>query len=125
VVPIADPARAFPHMKAVFATAAVLAAALLAAPLDAAAQSTDRNGRGTGSTLPFRATTPPTAPGLGENAPPGFGGPNPGDAHRNGNARSQLPRIPSACVPGGALSGEATNGQIGRNRARERVCRPD
>ena len=111
-------------MKASILLSIAFAGVLLSVPPVAEAQSDNRNTRGTGTALPFRATTPPRPPGLGTNLPPGHGGPNPGDAHRNGNARTQLPRIPRACLPGGALSGDATNGQVGRDRARARVCGP-
>jgi hypothetical protein len=108
--------------------------ALATAPL-AFAQAPDRGSPGDrGSrpafpTLPPQAAAPPRPAGLGGNLPPGFGGPNPGDGRRgNGDAsagRSELRGLLSACAPGGALSGDAEDGQVGRNRARALVCPPN
>ena len=97
-------------------TFAALCAAALLAPTLALAQST----------APGRAPATreaPRPPGLGGQVPPGHGGPNPSETRRNGGSASdQLDRVPRPCLPGGALSGEAVNGQFGRNRARTRAC---
>jgi hypothetical protein len=106
-------------MKLLLSVACVVAS-LMTVSL-AFAHSTDRGGGDRGSrpafpTLPTQASAPPRPAGLGGNLPPGFGGPNPGAAHRNsGNGaavggRSELRGLLSACAPGGALSGESEDG---------------
>ena len=97
-------------------TFAALCAVALLVPAIAVAQAAPRN-----RTPQFREA--PRPPGLGDNLPPGHGGPNPSLTRRNGGSASdQLDRVPRACLPGGALSGEAVHGQQGRARARARVC---
>jgi hypothetical protein len=106
-------------------SAGLVLLALATAPL-ALAQSSDRGSRPAFPTLPPQAGAPPRPAGLGGNLPPGFGGPNPGDGRRNhGNGpsdRSELRGLLAVCAPGGALSGDAEHGQVGRNRARALVC---
>jgi len=110
----------------------LLAMAFLLGPACASAQSAPAPGNSRGvlaamPTLPATAAPQSRPADGGDAVPPGFGGVNGRGTRGNGNgttpgARGQLPRLINVCGPGGALSGEATNGQIGRNRARARVC---
>lgn len=114
-----------------FSRAALLTACVLA-PALAAAQSTTppgRSARATIPSLPTRAAPPSRPADVGDAVPPGFGGNNGrgtrGDGHGNANgaAHGQLPRVPPRpCAPGGALSPTPEHGQVGRERARARVC---
>ena len=107
---------------------AVALAALFAAPGIACAQSTDEDSarRAVNALLrhlPDRVVPAPPGRGL-DWLPPGLGGliPGLGRGRNDPEAGEQLRRIPRACAPGGALSGEAVHGQFGRNHARGRVC---
>jgi hypothetical protein len=107
---------------------AVVLAALFAVPGAACAQSTDEDSarRAVNAllrNLPDRVVPAPPGRGLDWLAP-GLGGliPGLGRGRNDPEAGEQLRRIPRACAPGGALSGEAVHGQFGRNHARGRVC---
>ncbi|HVF34592.1 MAG TPA: hypothetical protein VND91_04655 [Candidatus Saccharimonadia bacterium] len=114
------------------AHATLLAAAFLLAPAAASAQSAAPGTRPAMPSLGTRAAPPSRPADVGDARPPGLGGTNGPGTRGNGNgpdnsnrpphARGQLPRLINVCGPGGALSGEAEHGQIGRNRARLRVC---
>lgn len=118
-------------MKSISLTHSILLGlALMLASGCASAQSAPGNSRAELAAMPALPANaaPQSRPADGGDAvPPGFGGVNGRGTRGNGNgnangARNQLPRLHNVCGPGGALSGEATNGQIGRNRARARVC---
>ena len=118
--------------RAQFPTLALVAAAFLTASTFATAQSTGRLLRGGGErpvfpTLPPQAGAPPLPAGLNGNLPPGFGGPLPTPPNGSGAGNPPIPPADapglfSVCGPGGALSGEAVQGQVGRSRARALVC---
>lgn len=108
--------------------AAIALAALLALPGAANGQSSDedsarRSVNALLRNLPNRVVPVPPGRGL-DWLPPGLGGliPGLGRGRNDPEAGEQLRRIPRACAPGGALSGEAVHGQFGRNHARGRVC---
>ncbi len=115
-------------------TAVLIAATLLASPAITSAQTPGRTVRGEQPESPALPTLPPQAAarfaaGLAGNLPPGFGGPLPaaqnpppaiGTPPSGGPAEGR--GLPTVCGPGGALSGEATNGMAGRARARALLC---
>ena len=115
---------------ALWLSAAVFCAALLAVPASASAQSNPGNGNRALPVFgpqPLLQRAPPRPAGLGGNLPPGHGGPTPsaGRGHRGESpARHEAAGLLAVCGPGGVLSAEGAAGNRGRTRARALVCNP-